>query len=143
MAVVTFDYGVWTARYPEFSASVPQGLAQLYFNEATLYVDNTGTGPVQDAGQLAVLLNMVTAHIAALNAPVDGQAASPLVGRITNASEGSVSVGVQMDLPAGSAQWFAQTKYGIAFWQATSQFRTMRYVPGCAPVANPFSTRLY
>ena len=32
--------------------------------------------------------------------------------------------------PPGSAQWWQQTKYGAAFWAATSQYRGMRYVPG-------------
>lgn len=86
-----------------------------------------------------MFLNMLTAHIAALNASINGQSPSPLVGRISNASEGSVSVGVQMDLAPGSAQWFAQTKYGIAYWQASLQFRSMLYFPGPAPVANPFN----
>jgi hypothetical protein len=74
---------------------------------------------------------MVTAHIAALNAPIGGQPSSPLVGRINNATEGTISVQTQMDYPAGSAQWFVQTKYGAAYWAATAGFRTMRYLgPG-------------
>lgn len=140
MAVV-FDYAGWAARYPEFS-SVSQATAQAYFNEAQLYMDNTGSSPVADdsvGGQRSMLLNMVTAHIAALNSGVNGQAPSSLVGRISNASEGSVSVAAQMDVSAGSAQWFAQTKYGIAFWQATTQFRMMLYAPGPVPIYNPYS----
>ena len=82
---------------------------------------------------------MLAAHIAQLNAPqINGQpgtgagnAPAPnIVGRIANASEGSVSVSTQLDLPPGSSQWFAQTKYGLAYWQATAAYRTMRYIPG-------------
>ena len=143
--VVTFDYTGWSARYPELAASVNSTLAQLYFNEAQLYCDNTPCGLVPNiapAYQRQTFLNMLTAHIAALNAPLivanTPQPSNPLVGRISNATEGSVSVTVQMDLPAGSAQWYAQTKYGIAYWQASSAFRTMHYVPGGPAWINPW-----
>jgi hypothetical protein len=113
-------------------------LAQQYFFEAQLYCDNTACSPIRDASQRAILLNMVTAHIAALNAPIDGQPSSPLVGRIANATQGSVTVATQMDVPPGSAQWFAQTKYGAAFWAATAQYRTMQYIPGPAYIPDPY-----
>jgi hypothetical protein len=136
--VVVFDYTGWSARYPEFS-TVMQATAQEYFNEAQLYCDNTPTSIVCDLCERSILLNQMTAHIAALNAPLNGQPSSPLVGRINSATEGSVSVSAQMDMPAGSAQWFNQTKYGAAFWQATAKYRSMRYVRGPVPVANPFT----
>lgn len=139
--VVTFQYNAWSERYPELAASVSQPQAQGYFNEATLYCDNTPCSVIRDLCMRAVLLNMVTAHIAALNAPLNGEPSSPLVGRINSASEGSVSVGTQLDMPAGSAQWYSQTKYGLAYWQATAQFRSMRYVPGPVPIANPWGGR--
>ena len=129
----SFDYDLWSARYPELAGppgsppAVPPTLAASYFAEATLYFDNTGAGHVQDAGQQLALLNMLVAHIAALNAPLNGQASSPLVGRISSASEGSVSVSTDLQVP-GTAAWFAQTKYGLAFWAATAQYRTMRYI---------------
>lgn len=127
--VVQFDYSTWVTRYPEF-AQVSQPLAQQYFYEATLYCNNTPQSIVQDLCKRSMFLNMVTAHIAALNAPVNGQPASPLVGRINQATEGSVSVQADMTLAPGSAQWFGQTKYGIAYWQATLSYRSARYVPG-------------
>lgn len=134
MAVVTFSYADWSARYPELASSVAEPLAQLYFNEATLYLNNDGCGPVRDPLQLAMILNMLTAHIAALNAPLNGQASSPLVGRINTASEGSVSVGTDLNVP-GTASWFAQSKYGLAAWQALAPYRTMHYRRGPASYA--------
>ena len=126
-AVVTFDYATWIARYPEF-ATVLEPLATAYWNEATLYCRNDGGGPVQTAAIQSTLLNMLTAHIAKLNATVNGQQPSDLVGTITDAQEGSVHVSVA--LPQGmspNAAWFLQTKYGLAFWQATAGYRTARY----------------
>ena len=134
--VVVFSYADWSAMYPELSASVLQPQAQGYFNQAQLYCDNTPSSPITDTspgGQRETLLNMMTAHITALNASLNGQPSSPLVGRISNASQGSVSVATQFDVPPGCPQFYAQTKYGVAFWVATAQYRTMQYVPGYAP----------
>ncbi len=130
--VVQFDSVSFLARYPEFS-SCPVGTLQAYWNEAGLYMNNTPTTPVTDqsvGGVLNTLLNMVTAHIAALNFGVNGKSASDLVGRIDDASQGSVHVHVDMGAVPGQAAWFAQTKYGIAFWQASAAYRTFRYFPG-------------
>lgn len=140
--VVTFSYADWSLRYPELAASVSAPLAQLYFNEASLYCDNTPTSIVRDLPTRELLLNMLTAHVASLNASLNGQESSTLVGRISNATQGSVSVATQMDLPPGSAQWFAQTKYGAAYWAATARYRTMRYVPGPVPVTEPYNWQI-
>ncbi|MEF3068037.1 DUF4054 domain-containing protein [Pandoraea apista] len=136
MAIVTFDYSAWTSRYPEFS-SVAQSLALDYFNEACLYLDNTDRSLVLDVPQRTMLLNMLTAHIAALNSGTNGQAASPLVGRIANATEGSVSVGTAYAEASGSRAWYDQTRYGAAYWQATAPYRTLRYRPGFSPSGYP------
>lgn len=131
--VVVFDYGMWLLRFPEF-ASVSQPLAQEYFDDACDLLNNTPCSIVQDLSKRARFLNLLTAHIAQLNAALNGQPSSPLVGRIANASEGSVSVQTQMDMPPGSAQWFNQTKYGAQYWQATLPYRTARYAPGAPQV---------
>lgn len=129
MSIVIFDPAAFIARYPEF-ASVGTPLLQAYFDEATIYLANTDDSRVQDIVQRGVLFNMLVAHIAAINAGVNGQAASPLVGRVNTASEGSVSVGTDMGAVPFTAAWFMQTKYGASFWQATARYRTMQYVPG-------------
>ena len=151
---VTFDYAVWVARFPEFAA-ISQPLAQAYFDEANLYCMNSCFNPAWPDGTLPVLLNLVTAHIAWLSAPRDaqgnpastGSAASPLVGRINSATEGSVSVSADVggDVSSqGSQAWWYQTKYGIAWWAATAQYRTARYsarptvVPGPGYPFSPF-----
>src|SRR6266567_2871215 len=126
---VAFNYNLWVLRFPEFS-SVPADLAQAYFDEATLYHRNDGGGPVTTTSVQAVLLNVLTAHIAQLYKIKDGQPQSELVGRISSANEGSVSVQADMDVPPGTPQWYAQTKYGSSYWAATSVYRTMRYKPG-------------
>lgn len=132
--IAVFTYAAWVLRYPEFT-SVNSGLAQLYWNEAQAYVDNTPCSIIQDVNQRTTFLNMVTAHICALNAVIGGVSSSPLVGRISNATEGSVTVATQLDVPQGTPQFWAQSKYGIAFWVASSSYRMMLYAPG--PRNNP------
>ena len=131
---VTFDPTGFVALYPEFAALTPTQLT-AYFSEACLYCSNDVCNPAWGAGVLPQLLNMLTAHVAWLRAPTSGglpaaQGAAPssLVGRITSATEGTVSVGTTADYPPGSAQWYTSTTYGAAYWAATAQFRTMRFV---------------
>lgn len=134
--IVIFNYAAWAARYPEL-APVGEPLATAYFNEATIYQANDGCGPISTLAIATVLLNMLTAHVAWLNAPRDangnpaasGSPASPLVGRISDATEGSVTVATQNEYPPGTPQWYQSSKYGAAWWAATAQYRTMRYVP--------------
>lgn len=137
--VVTFNYDDWAARYPELAAWTSRPLAQAYFsNDAILYLDNTAASPVPDLGKRAALLNMLVAHIASLNAPINGAASSGLVGRISQASEGSVSVSAEMGPASATSDWFRSTKYGAAFYAATAGLRTMRYVPARQPVFDRF-----
>lgn len=129
MAIATFDYSAWSARYPDLAANVPESLASLYFSEAGLYLDNSDCSPVQDIGQRTMLLYMLVAHIAYLNLPeTSGGNGGGMVGRVSSASRGSVSVGSEMPSQPGSAAWFNQTQYGASFWQATAWLRTARYV---------------
>lgn len=134
---VAFDYAAWVARYPEFTA-VTEPTADMYFAEASIYHDNSGCGPPADPTIQLALLNMMTAHVATLYAALSGIPASPLVGRISNATEGSVSVAVEgFQGVLGSQQWLIQTKYGASYWFATTPYRTMRYVPGPRRIFDP------
>ena len=138
--VVTFSYLGWVAQFPEFSC-VNEATAQGYFDLATLYLRNDGCGPVKSDAVQAQLLNLLTAHLAQLLYTAAGTQPTQLVGRISNATEGSVSVGVELANMPPTAAWFTQTKYGLAFWQATAAFRTMRYFPNPTrvPAPLPFS----
>lgn len=127
---VAFSYSVWQARYPELSAWVSPALGAAYFAEAGLYLDNTGCGPISVPTTQLLIMNMITAHIAALNAPVLEGESQSLVGRISGATEGSVSVQTDLQVP-GSAAWWAQTKYGLAAWQALARLRTFQIFTPC------------
>lgn len=129
MCVVTFDRAGFIARYPEFMA-VNVGTLAAYFSEASIYCDNTDTSIVTDCTIRSVLLNMLVAHIAALNSGVNGEAPSGIVGRISEANEGSVHVAADMGVTTGSSAWFMQTQYGAAYWTATARYRQFQYRTG-------------
>lgn len=128
MAVVSFDYAAWKVGYPEF-ATVSEATANAYFAQTALFVNNTDYSRITDIPFRTQVLNLLVAHFAALRDPNRGG----LVGRISGATEGSVSV--QTDYPASnSAAYFLQSPYGALYWQAMAPFRTARYVPGRQPV---------
>jgi hypothetical protein len=52
------------------------------------------------------------------------------VGRISSATQGSVTVQTELNVLPGQASWYSQTKYGLDFWQATAGYRLARYKPG-------------
>jgi len=136
--VVVFDYAGWKARFPEFAPGPDSSLAQLYFNDATLFLDNTAASQVTDLTQREQLLGLLTAHIAKLSGwPQGGAAAgSGLVGPITSATEGSVSVTAQALAGANASAlraWLSQTQYGAMFYAMTTAYRMARYFPGRTP----------
>ena len=124
MATVVYDNAKFVTRYPEFSALSGDTLA-AYFDEATLYLNPTDACVVADEFSRGLLLNMLTAHIAYLANPE-----RELVGRISNASEGSVSVAADMGATPGTAAWYQQSKYGASYWASTAKYRRFRYVQG-------------
>lgn len=128
MSIVTFDPTAFKARYPEFTAVNNDSLTAC-FNDAGLYLANTDTSPVQNVAKRTQLLWMLTAHIAYLDGftSVDGKAKP--VGRISSATEGSVSISLDNNNVPGTAVWFQQTQWGSSFWQATSYLRSFRYFP--------------
>lgn len=128
MAIAVFDYTAWVQRYPEFGGRVDADRAASLFAEAGLYLDNTDASRVEDPAQRLILLNMVVAHLAALSGALeDGGKPTGLVGRVTSATQGSVSVSVDTGLMPGAAAWWNQTPYGLSFWAATRRYRQAVY----------------
>jgi hypothetical protein len=127
--VVTLDPGVFAAQFPEFAyLSGPQVVG--YFAMATSMHRNDGGGPIATAVVQSQALYFLAAHFAQLFAATSsGQPASTLVGRVSDASEGSVNVSAAFPEGTPTMAWYAQTKYGAAYWQITAPYRTMRYIP--------------
>lgn len=145
---VTFVYADFIGFYPEF-AGVSEPQMTNYFGLAGSYFGNETGNPAFRTGiaNMTRISYMATAHIAWLLAPRDelgnpastGQMSPQTVGQVTNASEGSVSAGLAAVATGANelAAWWAQTRYGLMYWQATSQFRTAQYLAMPTIVAGP------
>lgn len=142
--VWTFDYTAWATVYPEFATTVTQPQAQLCFNTACTYCDNTPCSliPICDGGgnlRRPLILGDITAHIAQLrygSVQQTGPApAGPLVGRLASGAQGSVNFNVEFPQTPNGA-WWNQTKYGAFAWAAMAPYRAGRYLaPPQIPLA--------
>lgn len=133
--IVTFSATAFKVAFPEF-ATVADAALVLNFGFAQLALNNSCRSVVFDANQRDTLLQLLVAHITQLRNGVNGAAAGGLVGRISEAAEGSDSVSADMGQVTFNAAWFLQTTYGAMFWQFTAQYRTFRYIPPPAVCAD-------
>jgi hypothetical protein len=134
---IVFNRIGWVARFPEFQSVSPEA-AQAYFDEATLYHSNDGTGLVEDPVEQQTLLWYLTAHLAELYRTHHGRAVNEMVGRITNVTQGPVSLATSMNADTPSEEWFLQTKYGFSYWTLTAPYRSMHYRAPRRRIYDPF-----
>lgn len=149
MAVAVFNYGQFSALFPELVAGgVTDTVALSLFGVAGLLLDNTDCSPVADVAVRLTMLNYVTAHLASLGGyPLAAEGSTPapsgVVGRVSSATEGSVSVSTDYGAVRESQAWWLQSQYGATFWQLTRSLRTMRYVPAPPRYFGPTSGRFW
>jgi hypothetical protein len=128
---VVFDPAAFIARFPQF-ANVDAALLQAFFDEAAaLYLNNSARSIVRDLAERSILLNYIVAHLGTLSGvltPAGQGSTATQVGRVSSASEGSVSASMDMGQQSKGAAFWLQTQYGAAYWQATAAYRTLRYV---------------
>jgi hypothetical protein len=129
--VVVLDPAAFKVANPEF-ATIANGRLQQNFAYATLLLNNSCSSLMIDANVRETFLILLTAHITAILDGVNGQPPAGVVGRVSGATEGSVSVQIDMGETTQSAAWYEQTRWGALYWAATAPFRTFRYVaPSC------------
>lgn len=120
---VVFSYREFASMFPEVKTTEQQATTAFWLAEGML--NNTSHSIVCCPCDRKRLLYLLTAHIAYLQGRGTGN-----VGAISNASEGSVSVGY-----AGLGQlgqnYFGQSQYGLLFWQMASKYLSGFYVPEC------------
>ena len=136
---VNFSGSAFLALFPQFSGLTSDQLTTLVLPIAELYCRNDGGGPVSTAATQSSLLNLMVAHVATLMFPplASPAGAVPAVGRLSSASQGSVSVALEFPQNPNDA-WFNTTQYGSAFRAATSAYRTMRYIRAPRRPLNPW-----
>lgn len=122
MDVVVFDPNEFYAMYPQFqNVYTPEQLG-VFFNVACMMCDNTENSLVKNLTERKTLLYLLVCHIATLQERGTG-----MVGMITSASEGGVSVSLQAY--TNNPNWYTQTQCGSTYWLLTQKYRTgMRYV---------------
>jgi hypothetical protein len=129
--VVVFEPAAFRALFPAFTdPPYSNGMLQLYFDLATIILNNSCASIVSDGTQRERLLNLLVAHIATLQPTAAGS--SIPVGVVSGASEGTVAIQYALQV-SQNAQWYLMTQYGALFWQLTAPYRTMRYVAPCNP----------
>jgi len=129
MAVVTFDPAAFREVYPGFATLTDAQLNQA-FGLATLYLRNTDDSRVSDVTIRATLLNLLTAHICKIQYGENGQPPLGVAGRINSATEGSVSMTLEVLPSVPGIAWYYTTTYGAMYWEATASYRTARFVAG-------------
>lgn len=132
--IVTFDPAVFKAAFPMF-ATVADAALTMNFGLSQLFLNNSCRSVVIDANTRQTLLNLLVAHITALFQGINGAAPAGIVGRVSDATEGSVSVSAAFPENPNAA-WFDQTPWGAMYWAATAPYRTFRYIPPPAVCAD-------
>lgn len=125
--IFVFDPVLFKQIYPQFNA-LSDELLEFFFEKAeSTLLDNSENAcvPLKERKYLFYLL---VAHMADLHNRV-AEGNGGLVGNITSASEGSVSIGVQtLQSTSALGQWLNQTPYGAEWWVLTARYRTGLYI---------------
>lgn len=127
--IVVFDPSSFKTDFPEF-ATVSDAALNRNFTFAQLQLNNSIYSVVQDEPTRALLLDLLTAHITVLLNGTNGAPPSGAVGRLADASEGTVRARLEYVAESESAAYYAQTQYGAMFWRSTLRYRNARYVTG-------------
>ena len=130
MAIVIFNPAAFKLAYPQF-ATVTDAALQANFDLATLYLNNTDCSVITDVNKRSSLLNLIVAHLTQIFSGPNGagSATQGNAGRVSKASEGTVSVEFDVGVQTASSSFWAQTPFGLMYWQLTAPFRTFRYLP--------------
>lgn len=131
--VVVFVPDDFRAAYPQFTPEVAtDAQLSMWFTKATFLLNNTKCSHVKDLEQRKMLLWMLVAHMATLQGNIDE--GNTGVGRVSSATEGTVSVALDYGTMGNSERWYLQTPYGAEYWQFTKKFRTINYRLGLQPM---------
>ena len=130
MAIVVLDIDKFRAMFPEFS-NVTDAQLPFLFDQATDYLNNSECSLVEDAVKRERLLYLLMAHLAYMRyGDANGNGGTGLVGRLSSATEGSVSVSSDAGQVEFRYMWYTQSPYGMDYWQATKVYHMANYYPG-------------
>lgn len=133
---VQWSYDLFSSQFPELTATLTPAQAEAYWWMANSFHRNDGGGPIKNNNQQALMLNLLTAHIAKLMAPGPDGEPSGVVGRLSSFGEGSASGSAEYQGPR-TAQWYLQTQYGATYWELTAAQRTAFYTRAPKRIFDP------
>lgn len=122
--VVEFNVNKFRSLYPTLNSTDDQ--LNWYFVESTMLLNNTSKSCVKSLAEREVLLFLLVAHMAVLQQRIEGD--NEVVGRISSASQGSVSVSLDNGQTTLSDKWYQQTPYGSKYWALTAKYRSFLYI---------------
>ena len=125
MANVKFDYDLFRGQFPHIKLGAMAELAGLW-EVAQSFVGNEQTSKIPYDPERGVYTRRTVLYLALAHLVQMRQlgAQGGLAGRVTSASEGSVSVSVEpFQANSLNAQWWCQTNEGALYWQLTAQYR--------------------
>lgn len=129
--VVVFNPAEFRELYPKITATDAQ--LEDYFAMAETFLDNTPCSIITDLKARKRMLYLLVAHIATLTGMAE--AGNNIVGRISSATEGSVSVSLDFGTMGNNERWYLQTPWGAMYWQLTKKYRSIAYRLGRAPMS--------
>lgn len=126
--VYVFDPVLFKMVYPQFS-TLSDEVLEYFFERAESQLDNSESSCIP-LKERKILFNLLVAHYAELqNRIAEGNGG--LVGNITSASEGSVSISVDtLKSTSSTGAWLNQTPYGAEYWILTAKYRVPLYIHG-------------
>lgn len=119
--VVVFDPNEFREVYPNF-ANFTDTQLEFFFAKAEVLFNNTERSCIKDLKRRKLLMFLIVAHLAQLQGNIDN--GNTIVGRVSSATQGSVSVSMDYGTSSGSSKWWEQTPYGAEYWQLTAQYRS-------------------
>lgn len=122
--IVAFDVGEFRGIYPSIKLTDQQ--LNNCFSKAEIILNNTNCSPVKDLKERKILLYLLTAHYATLQTRIES--GNEAVGRISSATEGSISASFDYGQVPQSAAWYLQTPYGAEYWAMTKKYRSFLYI---------------
>lgn len=130
--VFVFDPAAFKLAFPQFNSYSNEQLT-YFFESIEGLLDNSETSCISLKNR-KLWYWLLVAHKAELQNRING-GNTGLVGRISSATEGSISVST--DYPMGSGameQWLKSTPYGAEFYAKTAAYRTATWVAATAPM---------
>ncbi|WP_347220347.1 DUF4054 domain-containing protein [Chryseobacterium sp.] len=131
--IFVFDPAEFKELYPQFSKFTDKQLQWFFDQVENTVLDNTATSCI-DVKTRRKLFYYLVAHVAELQGRIDSRNSS-LIGRVSSATEGSVSINTDFPTSVGKlSSWLNQTPYGVSYLAMISPYLSALWFNGERPM---------